>query len=301
MTEHWPDKPKRKPKLKRKRKLKDRPGWHWWLLPLLFLLLILLVGVSLFVTVERESGEESGEIEPVTVGDCAPPETPLVFRRYVDQQVDLYVMGGPDSQPRQLTDSENLEHFADWSPDGQYIAFRTNEALVLIDADGTNQRVLFEKPAEAEFNTIWWSPDSHYVGFVVGNSIAQWWKLYTVHSASGTVTELDTHTYTNPIWWWWSPDGSRIVYAAQQDGITGVYAIAPDSAPDGDQQITFNADTGEEPRANWSPDGQMVAYYNANARQIEIVAAGSGDMLHRIDGGWNIFGSGGPHRPWSPD
>ena len=58
---------------------------------------------------------------------------------------------------------------------------------------------------------------------------------------------------TNPAW---SPDGSRIVYQADVDGVKQIFAVNADGT--GKKQLTTGADV--HAGAAWSPDGGTIFY-----------------------------------------
>jgi dipeptidyl aminopeptidase/acylaminoacyl peptidase len=85
----------------------------------------------------------------------------------------IYLVGPDGKNPVYLTDGIT----ADWSPDGQQIAFTRGFGIAVINKDGSGFRLLYEGPATPElqgddifFNCgpgcpLSWSPDGRYIVF----------------------------------------------------------------------------------------------------------------------------------------
>ena len=60
---------------------------------------------------------------------------------------EIFVMGADGSNPTRLTENGNNDGLPTWSPDGQSIAYVSDQggvwAVWVMNADGTNQRKLF--------------------------------------------------------------------------------------------------------------------------------------------------------------
>jgi Tol biopolymer transport system component len=91
---------------------------------------------------------------------------------------EIYVMAPDGSNPTRLTESDGIDGFPDWSPDGTRIAFHSNRAdppwnfdIYVIEADGTDPtRITFSSDSEGNPS---WSPDGDFIVFssdAAGNS-----------------------------------------------------------------------------------------------------------------------------------
>jgi len=86
----------------------------------------------------------------------------------------IYVADADGSNPHALTLSTKDTAPA-WSPDGKHIAFQRGDAIVVVNADGSNERVIASATSWPYLSTPLWSPDSKLIAFtrhptsVVGN------------------------------------------------------------------------------------------------------------------------------------
>lgn len=109
---------------------------------------------------------------------------------------DIYVVPVNEtfSPERALTNDGNalVESGVAWSPDGRQLVFAAGAPnsrrsdLFLIDADGTNRRVLVEDFGECVRPV--WSPDGRHVVFASNRNGK--WELYVVEVASGEIYQL---------------------------------------------------------------------------------------------------------------
>ena len=171
--------------------------------------------------------------------EAAPHEAMIVFTAGEDLQgsaIELYSINEDGGDLRQLTDDGTVKTALSASPDGSRLAYAafgnelTDEAslpdptsIYVVDADGTNRRLLCEKCSRTAYAMRWEPTDIPYYPSVtsVPDSLA------------------------------WSPDGSNIAAPASEPGIllvdidTGESSTIPTPEP-----VTAVA---------WSPDGQSLA------------------------------------------
>jgi len=131
---------------------------------------------------------------------------------------ELYVADADGSNPRKLTDDSQTELQPAWSPDGRQIAFTSgvrSPHIWAINADGTGRRRLTHAwdllPA--------WSPDGRKIAYASHRHCAR--RYYTtcfseivVMNADGSRKRSLTHSRFDDATPAWSPDGSRLAYAA---------------------------------------------------------------------------------------
>ncbi len=191
----------------------------------------------------------------------------------------------PDgSSPRTLTAPNTRGHAPILSPDGsQYAYIRyapgTREFLLQIDTlQGTDPRLASSywtgNPLLQEQESPAWSPDGKWIAFVAQGLGAAATDLYRVAIVDrrGDPAQLERLTNDDTIESWpaYSPDGTRIVYAAD------LSLIAPGGATDlrildltTKQIVTLTTNGADlaEAAPHWSPDGEAIVF--------QAVAAGS--------------------------
>jgi Tol biopolymer transport system component len=151
---------------------------------------------------------------------------------------DIYVMDatclnqpeGCQDEPVRLTDSQGYEEWPAWSPDGQRIAFVSDQdgdvEIYTMNVDGSNQQQFTHNPS-ADW-PVSWSPDGRWLLFASdrdGN-----WNLYLVEAISGSQPirlTNDPADEREPIW---SPDGQTIAFAANASGNWDIYTLPAFSA-----------------------------------------------------------------------
>jgi Tol biopolymer transport system component len=192
--------------------------------------------------------------------------------------------------------------YLDWSPDGQRMAYSmsqpdaTHDALVVIDRDGENRRVVAERGSHPQ-----WSPDGKYVAFSTGG-VGIGWDI-AVAPADGSeeyVRLVPGRTFR------WSPKGDailarnvgphlRLVSLATHEAhdlVDDIRPVLPSSgfsfSPDGEQLTFIGSDPYPQEEAHnalyvmnidgtglqklvkpstavgwgfeWSPDGRYIAF-----------------------------------------
>jgi len=150
--------------------------------------------------------------------------------------------------------------YLDWSPDGQRMAYSmsqpdaTHDALVVIDRDGENRRVVAERGSHPQ-----WSPDGKYVAFSTGGVGIGWDIAVAPADGSEEYARLALGQVFR-----WSPKGDailvwnvgphlRLVSLATHEAhdlVDDIRPVQPSSSmsfsPDGEQLAFVGSDPQEE-------------------------------------------------------
>ena len=142
-----------------------------------------------------------------------------------------------------------------WSPNGSKLAYQGGEndssEIWLVDADGTNERLL--SPGGRALHGIgpMWSPTGDRIAYQricdavpgkpPGSGCGERHEVVLVSVADGTETVIappETAGPKGPVRWYpftvtWSPDGTTLLYTAWSDGgIGGMIAVSADTPSD---------------------------------------------------------------------
>jgi Tol biopolymer transport system component len=201
----------------------------------------------------------------------------------------LYLMDadGGDLNPIELRQTPVEIHF---SPEGDRIVLTMWDGQVstlqIIDADGSDLRVLFSDAAAPADDPVW-SPDGQRVAFDAGGATASIWVV----DADGTdATQLTSSTEGGvPAW---SPDGSRIAYVrtpvrGNQGQSNGFEVWVMNADGSGKARVYESSCCMSDWRAPfWSPDGEWIAFgvgVDANPQDTGLfVVRPDGTELRRI-------------------
>ncbi len=167
-----------------------------------------------------------------------------------------------------------------WSPDGEWIAFVSNDSVWVIKKDGTGLRQVTTPPVFEWDNMPSWSPDGSTILFVRNSDV---YEIDALSTGLGTKLIDGAH---DPAW---SPDGSMIAYENQTDNKIWV----ADSST-GVPLFRVTSDDGRHPC--WSPDGKRIAY--AKSGEISLIDLG-GSNDQQISNPPIDYDDESPN--WSPD
>lgn len=186
----------------------------------------------------------------------------FVAQRETDAGIEsiLYTVSTMGGDSHELYASiENPAFYLYWSPDSQYVSFLTQErvslALRLAPADGSEVARVLERGAPFYWS---WSPDGQEMLMHIGGARrlsedARLAILADQPESTPDVLDDAPANFQSPAW---SPDGSRLLYAAEDtDGKQALYIRQRQSG-----RVEKLANVSGLVRFNWSPDGRWVAF-----------------------------------------
>jgi len=170
----------------------------------------------------------------LTVEQAAAIESPREFRLSPDGRRlaftaesagarQIFLMPVRGGYPEQLTATEKAVSDPQWSPDGRRIAFVREEAIWMIDVEGSHQALVTQHPAGNRSPR--WCADGHQIGFI--SRRRGWDQLWVVDApvprrgrpaarprspepTALTETGVDIDEFV------WSPDGRRLAVTSQR-------------------------------------------------------------------------------------
>lgn len=153
-----------------------------------------------------------------------------------------------------LTNTTNANH-PSWSPDGKKIVYAANQAIWIMNSDGSGQKKLYDGMAwegEPVFNN-----DGTKIYFAAESKKAYSARYISLHvmdsDGSNGLKLTESSDSRNPDI---SPDGSTIAYTSHASGNYDVWIMSPEGT--GNTRLTDAV--GDESSPSWSPDGSTIVY-----------------------------------------
>jgi hypothetical protein len=177
---------------------------------------------------------------------------------------DIYAVDPVTGTDTRLTTDPGADRTPAASPDGLKIVFSREEALYVMNADGTGETLLAASPPGGVDPA--WSPDGTEIVFARQDYDAGDFgtKLYVIDADGGNLHRITTSASLR----WdfapdWSPDGSSILFTSN---INQVWKVNPDGS--GMARILND---GRYP--SWSPDGSKILYTAAGDPDSDLFVA----------------------------
>jgi WD40-like Beta Propeller Repeat len=236
-------------------------------------------GGSHIETVEPDgSGQRVvAEGEPMRIAQIAwsPDGTKMAFQNPIADERGIFVANPDGSDAVRLTEGAN-DAWPSWSPDGTRIVFASTRYdpsiepcepagadatcptdLYTIDIDGSNITRLTSAPA-AEYRARW-SPTGDLIAFERNTEDPPLMRpaIFTLNLDGTEVRKVSTGDGGSDFWPSWSPDGTRIVFAAIRNEDWGIWSVNADGA--NEHMILGGTGAGYVDNPVWSPDGTLIA------------------------------------------
>jgi len=168
----------------------------------------------------------------VIASDWSPDMQKIVVRAGFPTSDNIYVYDMNTNQSTQLTFENSNKAIASWSPEGNWIAYQSNETGIyrnyLIHPDGSNKHLIIPSSGLEEKRPQF-SLDGNKILFAArDNSLA--WDLFIVNLEGTNLHRLTNTPGVNETHQCWSPDGTKILFA-KNDGTSGwgLYTMHPNS------------------------------------------------------------------------
>jgi Tol biopolymer transport system component len=151
------------------------------------------------------------------------------------------------------------------SPDENAIAFTRGayeDRLWVMDAHGSNKRLLYQAPPNTPIQRFSWSPDSQQL--VMDRNAGNFGSELWVVNADGSGERQVPHPATNPnsgrACPGWSPDGSEFVYSRVVDEDFNDSRDLFASSTEGTNERVIVGGTEEDVSPLWSPAGDEILF-----------------------------------------
>ena len=189
--------------------------------------------------------------------------TRMVYHRVVDETFPLFIRAFSRDPEFQLV---RTGFFPSYSPDGRRLALTTPASgrvrtwLHMMDADGSNSRVLFSDPAQSALAAAW-APTGDRIAFGLGRFFpapgryapAQIALINSDGSGLRRLTPDDGGNYEFPSW---SPDGKQLVLRSARESSKGLSILDIESGV----LTPLTPDSGTDNLPAWSPNGDVITF-----------------------------------------
>lgn len=194
----------------------------------------------------------------------------------------------------QLTDTNDAEFGASFSPDGKRVAYIRAGRLWTMKPDGTEQKILVDQPQVFDYE---WSPDSRWIAYArMDGSFAS--EIYILPVGGGESRNVTRHaTYNGGITW--SSTGNKLAFVGERRRQAGMCVLSlqkpaikgtpPSNEIDWEDihlRVTQPAPMMTAEEGAISPDGSKIAFRAGSTGGHDLwVVSTDGKQLSRLTTG----------------
>jgi len=222
----------------------------------------------LFVSVTRHEGQDDQPMEDFTI----------------------YAVSIDGTGRRKISAVDGSAFDPVWSPDRKQIAFAVvgghvgpRPEIFVMRADGTNARRVTRSPVGWVCSNPTWSPDSSRIAYTVFRQdssmtgVDEAFQLFVLDLGTAAARRIGNGVCPS-----WSPDGRRLLFIAQAEGMPAegpLFSCSPDG-----RDVVPVVKNKVSHRATWSPDGQQIAFAQVteDLRATIWIAASNGDTPRQL-------------------
>jgi Tol biopolymer transport system component/tRNA A-37 threonylcarbamoyl transferase component Bud32 len=204
----------------------------------------------------------------------------------------------PEARVRRLTYSTGLEQEPSISPDGNYVAYTTDDAgnldIAVLPLAGGNVNRVVDHPADDAQPR--WSPDGSKLAFIstrdrggmltpVGGlgALSPYVQgtggdLFLMPAMGGTATKL----VEQAVYPTWSPGGDHLAFQSNRDGFWKIWRVPAT----GGEPVALTDAAVMDLQPAWSPEGDWIAIstFGNEGTGLYLIPAGGGDRVRLFDG-----------------
>ncbi len=241
----------------------------------------------------------------------------FVTTDFIDQRGfgEIAIVRLDDYQVERLTDDTAADLQPAWSPDGNHISYLSgfpDSDLMVISADGSDQKQLTNAiKINNEVKPVW-SPDGQQIAFVVNGEFIgqdQTSEIYVIN-ADGTNLHQLTNTGGVNLIPQWSPDGKQLVFYGYAvgafDDIGSTTSLRTEvfrMNADGSDLTNLTNSIGLDYQPSWSPDGNWIVYASTQEGPGIYIMRSDGTDVHMIthEPSYNEGGHDVNYPVWRPE
>jgi len=207
--------------------------------------------------------------------DWSPDGTKLAWSSDREGEFEVFVMDSDGGNVKRLTQGGGLG--PRWSNDGGKIAFSKGPSIYVMNADGSDPKVLLasqsrgqeDGPCQMGGFPGGWSPNDDRVMFyaatpAAGTDLGRGYICTVTADGLGKVEAVVSEPPALNVEPVWSPDGRFVAFRSIRDGNSDVYVV--DLETGSEKRLTDSAALDLEP--DWSPDGEWIAFGSNREGQL---------------------------------